>query len=60
MLEFGAHIEPEAEARGSERSTRVMSYLYFPYQGVAALCRDTGVDTVLVRTAKAVGETRDR
>ncbi len=37
MQEFGAHIEPEAEARGSERSTRVMSYLYFPYQGMA--CR---------------------
>jgi hypothetical protein len=26
--------------------------LYFPYQGVTALCRDTGVGTVLVRTAQ--------
>jgi hypothetical protein len=37
MDEFGAHLEPEAETPGAERITRVMSYLYLTYQGVAAL-----------------------
>jgi hypothetical protein len=34
MDEFGGHLEPEAETPGAERITRVMSYLYFPYQGM--------------------------